>query len=309
MLISHRIRSALAYRLSNRDEVQIHAGLHKTGSTSLQRSLALAGLLYPCRRTDFLESALYCAAINGAVKNHQVLSSEQLLGEMGDLYETARERIKFLERFDHKFRVIIYLRPHLEWHSSVLAQLIQQGSLGTADGYLEKNQSRSYFRWVELCQDLLRAKPPNTRLELRVASDTVSDFGLRIGVNLRKVPRTNVSLSPFGLVALQKLTEENFAANPVIRRSLRGFRTDSTGQFSLFSPHEQTLLKSMRGDWEAIAALVCDDARRTHEQLSSLYDLPEMPYAHNFFEKGDLDQAKRYVDDALSKTDFTQRAR
>ena len=68
MLISHRIRSALAYRLSNRDEVQIHAGLHKTGSTSLQRSLALAGLLYPVLILP--AASIVAALMAGAIVMH-----------------------------------------------------------------------------------------------------------------------------------------------------------------------------------------------------------------------------------------------
>ena len=105
-----------ARRLRNRHRLIIHAGLHKTGSTSLQTSLNKSGLLLPTRRSDFRSEVPLADKLKIAKSRGFIVSSEHFLGEMLGFYSQADARVSWLTKHFDSFSLVVYLRPHLECH-------------------------------------------------------------------------------------------------------------------------------------------------------------------------------------------------
>lgn len=279
----------------------VHGGLHKTGTTSVQRSLAEVGILHPCNRADFRDPSVFGSVLRGAWKRRQVVSSEHFLGEIVDMYGTAPGRFAQLTELPFKVHVTLYVRPHLEWHTSAVSQLLQQGSFKDADRYLENLFTRRYLSWYNLKMDLEASRGENTSFQIRAARDVVRDYGSLLGVSLVSDQRANLSLTPFGLVALRKLSEEGFASRDFLRKTLAGFGLESKGQYSILSQEVQVRLKQFRSDWAAVFGdQIAPDLRHQWERS---YRSPALPSAEDGLSQSGLDDARRYVEKFARESD------
>ncbi|HAE74539.1 MAG TPA: hypothetical protein DCG44_05015 [Candidatus Aquiluna sp.] len=286
--------------VNNRNELQMHAGLHKTGTTSIQASLRELGMLSPCRRSDFRDPDSFEKVVNDAAENSQVLSNEHILGEMADLYALATQRLNQIAQFGRNVRVFVYLRPHPEWHASVFSQLIQQGSFRSADAYFETISAQRNLSLRFFCQDLLSASASTLRLEVRVAADVVRDFGKRIGIPLKPGKRANQSLSPFALVALATLSESAYAPHHALRVALVDYARETFGRFSIFSHSQQNYLKSLRTDWIDTLPYVSNGSDRPAASWCDSYEKANLPNAFDFFGADDLKKVERYLETRLA---------
>lgn len=291
-----RASSMARHIVANRGELQIHAGVHKTGSTSLQRSLRAAGMLYPSHRRDFTSRDSFDQALRGAHRNIQILSSEHLLGEMDDLYSSAPERLTQISACGFKSRLFVYLRPHLEWHASIVSQLIQQGNSDVVDHYLEQLPQKRYVSLRSFCEDLLDASSSSLRVEIRVSEDVVGDFARRVGVSLPGGSRNNSSYSPVALAALRKLGEMAYAPHNLLRSALRGYAEESRGVFSILTFSQQKFLKNMRADWMGAMKMFSNPEDKNVIASLSRYDKAVLPSVYENFSNKDRIDATRHVD-------------
>jgi hypothetical protein len=294
--LATRASSVIRHIVANRGELQIHAGPHKTGSTSLQRSLRETGMLYPSRRGDFRSRDSFDQALRGAHRNVQILSSEHLLGEVADLYSSAPDRLTQISACGFRSRVFVYLRPHLEWHTSIVSQLIQQGSFEFVDRYFEQLPQKRYVSLRSFCEDLLDASSSSLRVEIRVSEDVVADFARRVSVPLRGRSGINASFSPVALASLRKLSESAYAPHSVLRSALRGYAQESRGVFSILTSSQQNFLKNMRADWMDTLKLVSNYEDKSVIDSLGGYDREVLPSVYENFSNKDRVDATRHVD-------------
>lgn len=287
-------RKAL-HLLRNSGELKVHAGLHKTGSSSLQRSLKLARLLQESSRSDFRNPQTFLLVFSEAWSKQRVVSSEHLLGEMDDLYQTAVDRVRLLAQQAWQTETTCYVRPHPEWHQSAFGQLIQQGTVTDRDKYEEKVLNCRYFEWSNLASDLFGLSSPATRLRFRSASDVVGDFSQVIGVPLPRVRPLNLSLSPMALEALIRLQPLDRLRHQEARRGLQTFMPESRFSYSVFSRRFQKHLKQMRGDWLEFSRIVGGEGQKISERWQNSYDFDILPPVREVFTDRDLAAAKEHI--------------
>lgn len=290
-----RARSVVPYVIVNNQELQIHAGLHKTGSTSLQRGLMHLGMLYPSVRSDFRDSANFRRLLQGARHNFQVLSSEHILGEMLDLYSSAKSRLGQIASCDFRSRIIVYLRPHLEWHTSIGSQLIQQGSFRQFDEYFERLPHQNYLSLQSFSEDLIDASTSRMRVEIRVASNVVRDFGQRTGLRIKESGRANPSLSPIALLALRELSQMGYAPHRILRHALIGFAEESRGVCSILTTSQQEHLKECRTDWVGTLGIISNAKSEYASLTPAAYERKVLPHACDLFSNSVLSDAIEHI--------------
>ena len=170
----------------------LHAGLHKTGTTSIQSALDVARgniqrrQIY-LRWNDLFESD---AAIN-VTKLHKirdlsarrwnvVVSSEGALGSMSTAYKEAPRVVQELRThlMGTPLRLVVYLRPQHDWVASAYSQFVKEGGLLAPEIYVEGLLSEPTLSHVNLVKGLSDAMGSDD-LVLRpfsYRSDVVRDF-------------------------------------------------------------------------------------------------------------------------------------
>ena len=274
---------------------QIHAGLHKTGSTSLQRSLRAAGLLQSAVRSDFRDAEALRRVLLEADSRQRVVSSEHLLGEMYDMYSTAVERARLIQRVVDRSRLTVYVRPHWQWHAAAYSQIIQQGTILTRGDYEAHVEAQRYFSLKQLCSDLLSLRSSSAEVQIRVSKDVVADYSSVIGVPLARPKWLNQSLSPMALEALIRLRDDCSIPTREVRHALRSFMPESRFTSSVFSRQFQLRLIDMRADWIDFSKALASSGQPISNDWGRAYERQLLPPASEIFTAGDLDAARTHV--------------
>ena len=285
----------LLFVLRNFGVTQLHAGLHKTGTTTLQRSLASAGLLQRARRADFREPDSFRRVLLEAASNKRVVSSEHLLGEMYDIYSTAVERFRHIQQVLERSQLTLYVRPHTQWHAAAYSQIVQQGTILSQRDYEAQIQDQRYFRWKQLASDLLGLSSPSAKVCIRVSGDVVADYARIIGVPLKSRAWSNQSLSPMALEALVRLRDEGFSPSSNARQALKNFMPESRLSCSVFSRSFQTRLKGMKMDWIQFSEEMASSGQSISPNWAQSYDDEIRPPASEIFTTRDLTAAKDHI--------------
>ena len=273
----------------------MHAGLHKTGSSSLQESLGAAGLLQRSSRSDFRDSSELRRVLSRATVSNRVVSSEHFFGELHDFYSTACERFEFLKANVDRSRTTFYLRPHVDWYSSAYSQFVQEGRAIDLASFERAALSSRYFSWNSLASDLLERSNPSAQVVIKVASDVVNDYSQVIGVALPSIQRKNPSLSPMALEALVRLANEGLAPHSVARLALRDFMPESKKNTSVLTEQFQSQLLGMRDDWVAFSKTMHSVGQPIAKRWERFYDIDTRPTASKIFTSRHLEEARRLV--------------
>lgn len=287
-------------KLGYRERLLIHAGLHKTGSTSVQAALGDFRMLMPSRRQDFRSSDTFKTVILAADKRGLIVSSEHFLGELADIYSDARTKLIWLEECQVQAHLVVYMRPHLDWHESAYGQFLSEGRQQVNHEYLANVRQQVNFRYENLVRLLVSDAWEYSEVSIRYASDTVADFSRLSQISIRSASIQNMSLSPFGLVALRSLAQEGFASWQELRSSLVGYREETKRTHSLFSENQQKSLLAMRSDWEAVYRQLRTEDVDSWAQGFLRYEIPLRIQVPEELSTSDLDRARRYVDAQLS---------
>ena len=283
------------HALKNQGETRIHAGLHKTGSTSLQNSLRVAGILQSSSRSDFRDPVKFQATLSEAGSHNRVVSSEHLLAEMYDMYSTAPERIELITNYVERSEITLYLKPHPEWHASAYSQLVQQGTLTDCVAYQERVESSRYFSWSRLARDLLNAGGSSTRIRVRAAQNVVRDYAKVLRVPLPRSTRKNSSLSPMALEALVRLGQETSIPWEVARRGLQNFMPESRLTTSVLSREFQSRLLEMREDWLQLTGIINAETQVISGSWETSYLQGIRAPARDIFSGRDLKAAEEHI--------------
>jgi len=245
-----------AFRAGNLGQLILHAGLHKTGSTTLQASLREAGVLLSTNRSDFRSHLSIKEKLKLAQARGLVASSEHFLGEMIGFYASAGERIEWLARTFDSVNLIVYLRPQISWHESAFAQLIQQGTFMTEKEYVElarKSRVADFRSLVRLIGGLNRFAATGW---VRFSADVVDDFSSILGYSLPRVESQNLSLHPIALEAMRRLKSTRKFSQAEMRQRLARWVPENAANFSVFSPETQSYFLSKEPEWLECAQIL-----------------------------------------------------
>lgn len=245
-----------AFRLRSRGQLTIHAGLHKTGSTSIQASLRHAGLLLPAVRADFRSEASLRLRLQSARSRGLIVSSEHFLGEMSSFYSNSAERLDFLRREFESVQLIVYLRPPLEWHESAFSQLIQQGTAVAEASYFKNSDMSPVADFRELVRIIGEFNRGSSTGWVRWAQNVVSDFSNVIGLGLPRVPKQNISLHPLALEGMRRLNDRGEFSHSMMRSALAGWEPPGSEPVSIFSIKTQNHLLSRQMEWLESAGIL-----------------------------------------------------
>ena len=281
--------------------ITIHVGLHKTGSTSIQAALGLVDhrrdlLVVPMGPPSRWSNEKFPRRLVEASRSrHVIVSDENILGEMLEVYGSASERLReirgALEGADYK--IIMYLRPQTSWLSSAYLQHIQQGGTLCGSNFLEEILQRGYLEWRALC-GVVSQEGGARRVLVRAyvpGRDVVSDFFTACGLGPPPVPtpggiRINSSISAPQAMILRALNADSSVSPHErlhMRRLFQGTLAKTDSRWSPFSQQEQdSIVHRFRPDWMALADML-DDVDSSEAQVfresAVLWDIPPLPYA------------------------------
>lgn len=250
------------FRAKNRRRLILHAGLHKTGSTTLQTSLRKAGLLLPTNRSDFRSFRSMATKLTLAKGSGLVVSSEHLLGEMIGFYDGSLERIEWLRRNFDSIALIVYLRPQISWHESAFSQLVQQGTPITENEYLETVRQSRVADFRKLVHLISTLNESDSIGWIRSAPDVLHDFSNVLSYPLPRVENQNLSLHPLALGVMQRLRETNEFSQLELRQTLARWVPEHKAHCSVFSAETQSYFLSKRAEW-----LECAEILSTFQEI------------------------------------------
>lgn len=254
----------------------IHLGLAKTGTTALQSALRRASAeekgIHYLGDAGLLElgygfrppkSRGKRRRLKSLIKDEStaVVSSENLIGSLYDVYSKAAERAESMRLFLEPlgpFKVILYLRPQTRWLVSMYVQRVKERSEVGADEFASQILQQPNFAFTSFVSGLDRALGPG-RLIVRPyysGIDVVADFFELVGIagaSRGEVSKENVSLSTSQVAVLRCLNE---ATPPEDRRMLRWrevFQDSANSEgarYSFFSKDTQQYLREFtERDW------------------------------------------------------------
>ena len=182
--------------------ITIHCGLHKTGSSSIQLALKLLGkskgrvMIVPNPTDDRTEQGWSGRIKALARSSDAIFSDENLLGTPDDGYQLAPKRVAMLrDALDgSSYQIVVYLRPQLDWLTSVYLQGVQEGRTIRAEEFWTGIKDEPLLEWSRLL-DLLRKESGAERVIARAhtrSRDAVADF-FEV-CSLVKPPRTGKTM-------------------------------------------------------------------------------------------------------------------
>ena len=278
--------------------ITVHAGLHKTASTSIQEYFShlprhLRRKFHYVPAGDFLgkhgfqvpggsgksESELIKAL---ARDRHVVISHESFLGNPWDgMYRFAQERVAEMARYfagQSEFQVVVYLRPQHQWVESVYKTCIQDGMRVSATDFVVQLLDTSHIRYSALVDGLLEVIGPESLVVRPFHRDinAVEDFLEVIGaVETRGadyLPRYNVSISPMQTEILRHVNE--FGSNEVPNWVRAWFfqhfvRPEEELEMSVLPEGlQERLFRLTREDWRSLGEI----GRRTGIAQTEAFD-------------------------------------
>ena len=281
--------------------ITVHVGLHKTGSTSIQAALGLVD-----HRRDLLvvpggsslrwsEEKLTRRLVEESRSRHVIVSDENALGGMLEVYESAPERLGEIRSAleGTEYTIIMYLRPQTSWLASAYLQHVQQGGRTSGLNFLEEILERRFLQWRALW-GVAAQVVGERRIRVRAylpGRDVVSDFFAACGLGLPPEPtprgiRVNASISATQALILRTLNADSSVSPDErlhMRRLFQGMLAPTDSRWSPFSQRDQEdIVRRFRPDWIALADML-DGVDPTEAQVfrdsAALWDTPPLPYA------------------------------
>ena len=282
--------------------ITIHCGLHKTGSSSIQLALKLLGkskgrvMIVPNPTDDRTEQGWSDRVKELACSSDAIFSDENLLCTPDDGYQLAPKRVAMLrDALDgSSYQIVVYLRPQLDWLTSVYLQGVQEGRTIRAEEFWTGIKDEPLLEWSRLL-DLLRKESGAERVIARAhtrSRDAVADF-FEV-CSLVKPPRTgktmiriNASIAAVQapvLIALNELPD----VTPEQRGQLRSVfqqvleQGAPVGLSSFPEPVQREIAEKFRDDWLAVAnSLAVDDPHESSIFLNEAqrWSEPLIPFA------------------------------
>ena len=241
--------------------VIVHAGLHKTGSSSIQVALKNSTwardrrLDLPVEGGNHSEEQWLKRFRRLASSSEGVLSDENLLGSPFDGYVKASQRIAALRDAmgGVPVKFVVYIRPQPQWLQSLYLQGIQQGKPESATEFLEKVFHAPNLSWAVLAR-VIRNGLGAGDVDLRTyrSSDVVTDFFSSQGLGSpprfsRDGIRVNRSISPIQGPILRELLSDpelNEAERLRLRRVFQvALASGSMTGYSSFTEAQQEQLR------------------------------------------------------------------
>ena len=279
----------------------VHAGLHKTGSTSIQ--IALRNARWPLGRTLLLpiegssdsENAWRMRFLKVAESPGALLSDENLLGSPYDAYSQAARRVTDLSVImdSRPISFVAYVRAQPLWLQSLYLQGIQQGRHETPEEFLSPLIKAPNLSWFNLGTVLRNALGAGS-LDIRPynAKDVVADFFASQGLGTppwRAVQgmRVNQSIAPIQGPVLRALLSDSELDSSTKLRIRRIFQdvlaVGARKGFSSFSEAQQVSLRNvLKKDFESLAAsdLMSDSLVHAYGlEVAQLGASPLLPWA------------------------------
>ena len=206
----------------------MHAGLPKTGTTTIQA--ALRGASSQELNGKKYVGSLCCVGTTGFRKppppianrtlrqveraGDLIMSSENILGNMNTGYDSAASRAQ--ELFDFfgsatDLQLVVYLRPQVSWVESLCIQFIKMGAVGTSKQLASNILSSRTLQFSTLANELISVVGANN-LVIRAydpKNDVLSDFDYicetALATQTRKGEQHNVSLSAAQALLLERI--------------------------------------------------------------------------------------------------------
>lgn len=231
--------------------LQIHAGLHKTGSTAIQVSLKEKGILLQPRFGGDVET-IDRALLEQAIEGQKILSSEAIFGSHRNLYRIAPQRIASLFESGIPMKLIVFFRPPISWHQSLYIQQVQEGEALSPTNYLETMSTERFFKLSRLVELLERA-PQHVEVVARCYSQPVHQFSEFVGIELTDF-EANASMNPVRAIVASEMNADE-ELRPYVRRILqRQIPSSAKPNKNVFSLSDSKLLRPAVKDWEKMLA-------------------------------------------------------
>ena len=182
--------------------ITVQIGLHKTGTSSIQLALELMRnstrrvIITPDPKDDRTEQGWTDRITALARSSDAIFSDENLLGTPDDGYQLAPKRVAMLRTAlsGVPYRLVVYLRPQLDWLPSVYLQAVQEGRTSRSEEFWTGIKDQPLLTWSRLL-DLLRNESGAERVIVRAhtrSRDAVTDF-FQV-CSLGKPPRTGKTM-------------------------------------------------------------------------------------------------------------------
>lgn len=263
--------------------ITIHAGLHKTGTTAIQRYFAHwkpdcgSAFIYLDPKTllgsrgfQIPADSTRRKAVDDAIGSgkHVIVSHEGYLGRGFDMYPNARDRAAdirdyFSGRSD--FQVVLYLRPQHHWVESAYQQTVKRGgNTESGDEFSARILASRYSRYSALVTDLIKELgPANLVVRAYIPNmDSVADFLGVLGAHGPEFPierfRENTSVSPLQTEILRRVNK----IQPDLRLECRFLfervlaPQDFLGYSALSPATQRDLMRIMQSDWKELTEIV-----------------------------------------------------
>ena len=281
----------------------VHAGLHKTGSSSIQVALSQSTstrdrrLFLPVEGASQSDEEWRKRLLALAAEPRGLLSDENLLGSPFDGYALAIRRIELLRDAlgGHPMSFVAYVRPQTTWLQSLYLQGVQEGKSQSPGEFLELLLNAPNLRWSVL-GTAIRHGLDAGRLDLRVYKprDVVDDFFSSQGLGspprlARNGIRVNRSIAPIqGPVLRNLLSDPELDLDDKVRIR-RVFQDElSSGApagYSSFSETQQRAIGSvLEEDMASLAAgdLMPPQALEAYgQEVTKLQSEPLLPWAES----------------------------
>ncbi len=252
--------------------IAVHAGLHKTGSSSIQVALELARnrngrcVITPNPTDDRTEQGWADRTKALADSPDAIFSDESLLGSPYDGYQAAPQRASLLRNALRgvPYQLIVYVRPQLDWLPSVYLQGVQEGRTIAAERFWTGIKDEPLLEWSRLL-DVLRKESGAERVVVRAhtrSRDAVADFfkvcGLgkppRIGKGMIRINASIAADQAPLLMALNELPEVGFDQRVQFRRVFQQIL--APGASLDLSPFPESVQREIaerfRNDWQIL---------------------------------------------------------
>jgi hypothetical protein len=275
--------------------ITFHVGLHKTGSSSVQLALSEGNLITNRRyfyftrpRTDHSDDPLQREVAHRlrrlARSTQVVISDEGFFGSIRDVYSHLPQRAGALKDLygNEKWRIVIYLRPQLDWIRSAFAQEVKFGHCQPPEDFARALLNREYFSWARIVAELgelvgferLLVRPYRSRMNV-----TEDFFDL---CNLGPVPehvsrtRSNVSLDTASVALLHTLNPTMGSVQRArVRNALERSQPRSVEDepMSLFTADiEREIDEFYRSDWSNLAALMAKTSQSGEREFRGVLE-------------------------------------
>ena len=151
--------------------ITFHVGLHKTGTSALQTVLgqvparSLNGAFYQgsgegfCRAEGVHDGRAAQLLKRRARSQHVIVSNNGIIGNVWNVYQHAAEiasRIGVVFG-DTAYQVILYVRPQLEWATSLYKERIEAGYSDDPTEFIDGLIDQPNLKWTNLIRVMKEA--------------------------------------------------------------------------------------------------------------------------------------------------------